>query len=188
MFERELLPDVRGAVAKLSGDLVDDVLQRVREKLLVGQPRIVEYRGRGSLAAWIQVIAIREALMVRRSRRRERPLTDDALVVAVESDPALALTKRTHREAFAASFRAAIARLAPRDRTLLRLSFVDAVGTEQLARLYRVHRVTMFRWLCDARARLLDGIRDELAERTGVGPDDIDSLIRAVASSLDLGW
>ena len=64
-FERELVPDIRGAIARLDarGDLVDEALQQVREKLLVGAgtPRIVEYRGKGALAAWVQVIAVREA-------------------------------------------------------------------------------------------------------------------------------
>ena len=44
------------------------------------------------------------------------------------------------------------------------MCFVDsAVGTEQLAGIYQVHRVTMFRWLTDARASLLDAIRHELS-------------------------
>jgi RNA polymerase sigma-70 factor (ECF subfamily) len=190
VFEREIVPDVRGALVRLdrSGDLVDDVLQQVREKLLVAdrEPRIVEYRGRGPLRAWIQVIAIREALMMLR-RTRNRP-GDDPLLVAIESDPMLALTKRTYRAKFADAFRTALAGLAPRERALLRLCFVEGVGTERLAELYRVHRVTMFRWLCDARANLLDGIRARLIASAGIHADEVDSVIRAVASSLDVGW
>ena len=187
VFERELVPEIRRALAKLDGDgdLIDEALQRVREKLLVGEPRVVEYAGRGPLVAWVQMIAIREALMLRRASRREAPLDD--LAVIVETDPALALTKRVYREHFAAAFTAALAALAVHDRTLLRLCFVDAVGTERLAALYAVHRATMFRWLRDARAQLLAGIRAELVSRTGVREDEVDSLLRAL-SSLDVGW
>lgn len=191
VFERDIVPDLRGALARLdrSGDLVDEALQQMRAKLLVavGPPRILEYRGRGSLAAWVQVIAIREALMIRRKARRDRP-TEDPLIVIAERDPALALTRHAHGAAFAVAFQAAIAMLSPRDRALLRLCFVDGVGTEQLAAQYAVHRVTMFRWLTDARARLLEALRGRLIVTAGVAADEVDSLIRAVASSFDVGW
>lgn len=197
IFEREVVPDLRGALARLddSGDAADEALQRTREKLLVGGPgaaRIAEYRGRGRLAAWVQVIAIREALLLRRANRRDAPapahVLDDRVLAAVTADPALALAKATHRAALADVFRAALAALEPRDRALLRLAFANGAGTEQLAALYRVHRVTMYRWLADARARLLDHVRVGVAERIGISASEVDSLILAIASSLDIGW
>jgi RNA polymerase sigma-70 factor (ECF subfamily) len=192
VFEAELVPDIRGALARLdtTGDLVDEALQQVREKLLVapGAPRITEYAGRGSLAAWVQVIAIREVLMLHRATRRDHRIGDAALLQAVESDPAVAITKHRFRSELAAAFAAALAALEPRDRALLRLCFVDAVGTERLSEIYAVHRVTMFRWLRDARAHLLEALRGEVIARTGIAEQDVDSLIRAVGSSLDVGW
>src|SRR5947209_904462 len=51
---------------------VEEVRQTVREKLLVAAadapPRIVEYTGRGALAAWLRIIAVRAALNLRRRR------------------------------------------------------------------------------------------------------------------------
>ena len=192
VFERELLPDVRGAIARLdrSGDLMDDVMQQVREKLLVadGRPRIGEYRGRGPLVAWIQAVAINEALALRRARRRDHALDDNALLIAVESDPLLAITKHAYRQEFTEAFSAGLAALNPHDRTLLRMCFVDAIGTERLAALYAVHRATMFRWLRDARSCLIQHLRTEMVARTGIDHDEVDSLIRAVGSSLDINW
>ena len=192
VFERELVPDIRAPLARIAGsaDVVDEALQRAREKLLVAEvtPRISEYHGRGSLAAWIQVIAIREVLMILRRERRTAPPIEDSLLAAIESDPVVAITKRTHRDQLLASFRTAFEALEPRQRALLRLTFADAAGTEKLAAMYGVHRVTMFRWLADARADLLDGLRTEVATRIGIASGEIDSLIRVVASSLDLGW
>jgi RNA polymerase sigma-70 factor (ECF subfamily) len=193
VFENELVPDIRGPLVRVAGgsaDLVEEALQRAREKLLVAKdtPRIVEFRGRGSLAAWIQVLAIREVLMLCRRERRNSPPIEDTLLAAVETDPVLALTKRSYRTQFAAAFHAAFAELEPRQRALLRLTFAEAAGTEKLAAMYGVHRVTMFRWLADARADLLDKLRANVATRIGIATGEIDSLIRAVASSLDLGW
>jgi RNA polymerase sigma-70 factor (ECF subfamily) len=192
VFERELVPEIRGAIARLDerGDLVDEALQRVREKLLVGggTPRIVEYRGRGALAAWLQVIAIREALMVLRGTRRESPRLDEPMLAIVESDPTLAFTKRAYRDELADVFRDALAKLETRERTLLRLTFVDGVGTERLAATYGVHRVTMFRWLASARANLLELLRAGVVAKIGIAEGEVDSLIRAVASSLDVSW
>src|SRR5579859_5694356 len=47
-----------------SSTFIDDVRQKLREKLLLphesdGQPRIASYSGRGALASWMQVAAIR---------------------------------------------------------------------------------------------------------------------------------
>ncbi len=192
VFERDLVPDVRAPLTRIakSDDLIDEALQRVREKLLVaeGTPRIAEYRGRGSLAAWIQVIAIREVLMILRRERRTAPPIEDSLLAAIDTDPIIAIAKRTHRDELRKSFRTAFEGLDPRQRALLRLTFAEAAGTEKLAAMYGVHRVTMFRWLADARSDLLELLRSEVATRIGIASGEIDSLIRAVASSLDLGW
>ncbi|MFT3699034.1 MAG: sigma-70 family RNA polymerase sigma factor [Kofleriaceae bacterium] len=187
-FERTIIPDIRGAIVKLASDHVDEILQRTREKLLVGTPRIAEYRGRGPLAAWVQAIAIREALMLLRSSRRERARIDqlDPLYAIVESDPALALTKRTYRAELATAFRAALATIETRERTLLRLVFVEGAGTEQLAAMYGVHRTTMFRWLQGARSHLLEHVRERLANV--IATDELSSLIRDIATSLDVTW
>ena len=205
VFEREIVTDIRGALARIadSADRVEDMLQQTREKLLVspavrsesgplhlgpGRPRIVEYRGRGTLAAWVQIVAIRELLSAQRRARRDRALDDDPLLLAVEADPALAVVKHRYRPALADAFRASLQALSPRDRALLRMSFVDAVSSEHLAAMYSVHRVTVFRWLCDARANLLDGIREALVANAHVAEGEVDSLIRALASSFDVSW
>src|SRR5579862_8665143 len=70
-------------------ELVDDVRQEVRDKLYVGRdgaaPRIAEYDGRGALASWVRVVALRAAIDLRRgssdvtpaSRERADPAPAD---------------------------------------------------------------------------------------------------------------
>jgi len=191
IFDRELVSDIRGALVRFGrdDDFLAEALQRVRVKLLVGDPtpRIAEYRGRGRLAAWIQIVAIREALMLQRAGRRDQRSDDDLVDLAI-TDPVLARTRQVHKEAFAAAFRAAFAELDERERTLLRLCFVEAAGADDLARLYGVHRVTAFRWLRDARARLLESTRARFAGAANIASTDVDSVMRSLASSLSVQW
>jgi RNA polymerase sigma-70 factor (ECF subfamily) len=189
-FESTIVPDIRGALVRLrrDPDFVDEILQRVRVKLFVGDsPRIAEYRGQGRLAAWIQIVAIREALMSIRATAREVPGDAELLRLGV-SEPALARSSRAHKEAFTAAFHRALAELSERDRTYLRMIFVEGLGTEELARLFRVHRVTAFRWLRDAREALLEGTRRHFLAAVNLPPSQVSSLMRSLAGSLSVPW
>lgn len=193
-FEDAIVPDVRRALVRLGrdADFVAEVLQRVRVKLLVAQPagrppRVAEYRGQGRLAAWVQIVAIREALMLLRAGTREVAGDAELLRLGV-TEPALARSSRAHKDAFAAAFRRAFAELPERERTYLRMCFVEGLGTEELARLFRVHRVTAFRWLRDARATLLDATRRHFLAAVEIPPSQVSSLVRSLASSLSVPW
>jgi RNA polymerase sigma-70 factor (ECF subfamily) len=191
-FDRDVVADIRGALARFGrgDDFTDEIVQRVRYKLLVGQhgpPRIREYRARGALAAWVQTIALREGLMMLRAERStSRP--DDRLFDIVDTDPTVAHVKRAYKDLVKVAFGSALADLPPRDRTLLRLCFVDGLGCEAIGRLYDVHRATAFRWLRDARETLLVRVRAAFVALTGVRSDEVDTLVRAVASSLEISW
>jgi len=189
-FEEVVVPDIRGALVRFGrdADFIEEVLQRVRVKLLVGDPpRVGEYRGRGRLAAWVQIVAIREALMMLRATTREVHGDDELFRIAV-TEPVLAGASRAYKDAFASAFARALAELADRDRTYLRLCFVEGLGTEELARLFRVHRVTAFRWLRDAREALLDATRRHFLETVSLPLSDVTSLMRSLASSLSVAW
>ena len=76
--------------------------------------------------------------------------------------------------------------LSPSDRTLLKQQFIDGLGTEALAALHRVHRVTMFRRLSKIRRQLLSATRRELAARIRVQRSELDSIMRAVKGNVEL--
>lgn len=189
-FEDVIVRDIRGALRRFGreADFVEEALQRVRVKLLVGAaPRITEYRGHGRLAAWVQIVAIREALMMIRATAREVP-GDAELLRLGATEPALARSSRTHKEAFTAAFHRALAELPERDRTYLRLCFVQGLATDELARLFRVHRVTAFRWLRDAREALLAATRRHFLETVDLPASQVSSLMRSLAGSLSVPW
>lgn len=189
-FERDVLSAARGALAALRVDdsAIDEIVQRTREKLLGGDgaPRLLDYRGSGTLRAWVRVVAIREHLMVARIQRREVPL-GDAILAAVPDpadDPAMLVLRHRYRADLAAALTTAIAQLTARERTLLRYSLVDGLDLSEIGAIYHTHKSTISRWLALARTNLWRATRDALAG--AFGGEELESLIRAVRSGLDL--
>jgi RNA polymerase sigma-70 factor (ECF subfamily) len=98
----------------------------------------------------------------------------------------MTLLRQNSREQFRAAFGEAVASLTARERTLLRQHYVDRLGPGELGPLYGVHRTTALRWLEDASATLVRATRRLLSSRLRASPDDVDSLMRALGSQLDL--
>jgi RNA polymerase sigma-70 factor (ECF subfamily) len=190
-FDRLYLADVPAGLAhmKLDRAMIDDVVQEVRAKLLVGAdgapPRILEYAGQGKLRGLCQVMAARAALT--RLRGNKRTISDDgvdALATAAD-DPELAFLKAHYRDAFKTAFTDAAGELDARDRNLLRLHHLGGVTLDQLAAMYGVHRATAVRWLADVRKRLLAGTRTRLRATLSVSADELDSIMELIGSRLE---
>jgi RNA polymerase sigma-70 factor (ECF subfamily) len=169
--------------------------QRLRLRLLVREtgeaPRLVGYSGRGPLRAWLRVATVREALMLVRSakRRAAHEVEDDGELLeqaAVADDPEIVLLRERCRDELRAALRAAVAALDSRERTLLRLSLRDRLTVDQLGALFRVHRSTAARWLKALQAKLHADTRAQLARTLRLGGAEIESLIRAIGSRIDM--
>ncbi len=185
-----------GMVAALSTlradrDFVDEVLQAVREKLFVGEaPKILDYGGRGALRAWLRAVVMRTALNLRRARNANpaRASSDDALldVAAPAGDPELAEIVAKYGSAYKLAVHEALADLPPEDRNVLRLSLLEGLGIDAIARIYDVHRATVARWIGRARESVVEGARRRLGESTRLGGAELASITRACRSTLDL--
>lgn len=188
-FVQALVGERLGRV-RLAPHEVEEVRQQLREDLLLdrGQgARILQYSGRGELAGFVRVSAIRIALKL--ASRRDRPGThDDAELdgLSLERDPELAFVKDAYRPAFSAAFRDAIERLDGRERLLLRQQVVDGLSIDALGTLYGVHRSTVARWLVTARENLLALVRSAFASRLAVPAPELESLFGLLHSRLDL--
>lgn len=194
VFERRLLAPVSEALARrraLPGS-PDDFKQILGERLLVRgaqpRPRVATYSGRGPLAAWVRVAAVRAAINLK-SESPERLGTSaeppDALAVTTTApDPELVLLRVQCRDEFREAFAAALAALDPRERTLLRFHFLQGLEGEVLARMYGVSRRTVHRWLEQGRQALLDRTREHLAARLEMPPEELASLMHALQSEL----
>lgn len=176
--------------------LADDVHGELAQRLLVATadsgPRLETYAGQAPLGRWLAVAATRTALNLMRGRRSDVPLDaddgDNALAISLV-DPDLAIVRDRYRddvrEAVRASFEALVE---PRDRNLLRLYYFEHVGLDELGRMFAVHASTVSRWLSALREQLVEDTRFRLAERLGIAghAGDVDSVIRAMRSELDL--
>jgi len=168
---------------------LDDLVQELRLKLLLGgpdhRPEITDYSGRGSLAGWLRVMAV-HALQKRRRRAMAQERTSEAAVEDVIADPQLEFLKRHDRPRFQQAFRAALAALPLRERTLLRLHYAEGLSAEQLGAIYGVHRASSTRWLAQARQLLLHELRRRLAESLRIDRREASSLVRLLSSQLEI--
>src|SRR5262249_39179513 len=93
---------------------------------------------------------------------------------------------RLYRGAFRDAFRAAVKALGDDQRLLLRQNVLDGLSIDRLAVFYRVHRATVARRLESARKALLDGTHRMLAARLQVRAEEVESILRLIASQLEV--
>lgn len=192
----EPLPRTLGHL-HLTSEQIDELRQDLREKLLVGatrgedpQPKLLDYRGRGPLGAWVRVVATRAAYdQFRTARREEAPLDDDLLEELIDTSdlPDVARVREAYGNELRAAFRVAARRLSTAERSVLRSHTIDNLTIDQIGALYQIHRATAARWINQARDALLRALRDELRQRLGQSREDVlTSVIALVGSRLDL--
>jgi RNA polymerase sigma-70 factor (ECF subfamily) len=193
-FERQCGPAIAQALATAgaSAEERDELGQVIRQRLLVAPggaaPRIATYAARGSLAAWVRVVAAREAARMLPRARREVATEDDKLadLIAGDGDPEFGYLKRLYRDEFKRAFHAAVDALGARERLVLRQHALDALTIDQLAALHRVHRATAARWVQAAHAGVLAGTERELMRRLRLTRSELASVMRLIQSRLEI--
>jgi RNA polymerase sigma-70 factor (ECF subfamily) len=191
-FEAQQLSRVPAALARLRAtpDRVDEVKQRLRERFLVGSdghPAIRDYSGRGALAGWVRVAAVRALIsLLRQDQARPGGVDDDLEQLPVSGrDADLELVRARYADDFRAALSEALRALPRRDRTLLRFAYVDRMTVDEIGAFYRTHRATAARWVARARATVLEETRRILSARVACPESELQSLLRVVASQLD---
>jgi RNA polymerase sigma-70 factor (ECF subfamily) len=199
-FDREYMREVDIALARMrvGPPRLADVKQLVRQRLFVGggtagaptsSGKISEYGGRGDLRRWVRSVAVRTCLNEMRKGKREI-LVDDEHLIAQHAigadDPEVEYMKRTYASEFKAAFAEALGQLGAREQTLLRYHHVDGLNIDEIGAIYRVHRVTAFRWLEKAKDALVKSTLDLLRTRLKLPADELDSVLRMIRSQIHL--
>jgi RNA polymerase sigma-70 factor (ECF subfamily) len=188
-FDRAFTQRVGAYLARMnpSPALLEEVRQTLRERLFVGTaetpPKIGEFAGRGPLEGWVRVIALRIAVNLIRGQGKERA---SPAAEAAHVDPELDLIRRKYAPQFKQAFESALGSLSSEHRHLLRMHFVDALTLDELASVFRVHRVTVARRLAAARGAILDEARRLLVQRLTLTPTECESLFGLVRSEIDV--
>jgi RNA polymerase sigma-70 factor, ECF subfamily len=193
-FDRHYMREVDIALARMriGPPRANDVKQLVRQRLFVGDGgpgKISEYAGRGDLRRWVRSVAVRTCLNDLRKGKNEVLADDDALIAQQAmpgDDPELAYMKRTYAREFHAAFTEALANLGAREQTLLRYHHVDGLNIDEIGAIYRVHRVTAFRWLEKAKEKLVEATLAVMRTRLNVSPRELDSVLRLIRSQVHL--
>jgi RNA polymerase sigma-70 factor (ECF subfamily) len=188
IFDERYLVTVPRYVLRVdrSAAFADEVRQRLRERLFLGggsEPaRLASYSGRGPLATWVKVAAVRLALNLRRGESGGEPslLPGDEPLIA--GDPEMLLLRRRFGGDFRTAFAAAVASLPIADRQLLRLHFLDALSLGQIGALHDIDKSTVSRRLHGARAALFAETERLLRVRLNLGAREVASMIRLIRS------
>jgi RNA polymerase sigma-70 factor (ECF subfamily) len=191
-FEDLLLCRVGQFIDKVSRDpaFVAEVTQALRVKLFVGQDgqgKLSQYSGRGALESWVCAVAIRTAYDIGRVQGHEVRQQDDAVdVLAASDDPELDLLRRRYDGQFRGALEAALANLGARERTTLRLYYIERLTAAQIGKLHRVHEVTVLRRVAGARKSVLEWVRNDLSRTLGLSNEEFDDLLTLMRSQLDV--
>lgn len=199
-FDRDYMREVDIALARMriGPPRLSDVKQLVRQRLFVGggtagvptsAGKIAEYGGRGDLRRWVRSVAVRTCLNELRKGKREILVDDDQLIAqhAISADdPEVEYMKKTYSNEFKSAFAAALVTLGAREQTLLRYHHVDGLNIDEIGAIYRVHRVTAFRWIEKAKDQLVKVTLDTLKARLKLPADELDSVLRMIRSQIHL--
>lgn len=188
-FEQDVLIEVDAVFRRFpaTGLTLDDVKQRLREKLLLQrEPDILGYAGRGPLRGWVRVAALHMLLNVTERETREVPTDSSLFEVAIGADRGAEMVylKLACRQELEAAITFALGSLSDRDRALLRHAFVDGRNVDEIGAIYSVHRATAARWVASARERLVEATRQDLMQRLRISDVEAHSIICAALSGV----
>jgi RNA polymerase sigma-70 factor (ECF subfamily) len=190
-LECEYISGLEARVRRIcpSQDAVDDVLQLVREKVLLPpEPGLSLYENRGYLSAWLTIIAVRTALdFNRRGKRRSGQLTDlDDKLMTLAASPEREYLGHEVQTALRNALREAVRRLPEKQRFALKMQLVAGWSIDQIGRALSTHRATAARWLVASREQLERDVREQLIKRLGLNEAEVICLMGQMRSQLDV--
>ena len=173
---RALLPRALRRL-RVDEELRAEVLQRTRERLLVGPrfPKLGEYQGRGGLDPWLRAVLLRVGLNLLEARpQADEEIRALAELAAPEPDPEVSLLRRAEQATLQSALVEALAGVEPRTRQFLALYVLEGLTLEEIGRRAGTHKSTVSRALSAARVRVMAALR----RRFRAGPEqELSSIL-----------
>jgi RNA polymerase sigma-70 factor (ECF subfamily) len=192
VFDRRFRRTIRRAVSRVltSADEREEAEQRTWQHLLVRErnklPRIAQYLGQGPLEKWVSVASTRVAISFGRGETAERRLRKKAIVEATGVDAERLLMKGELREVIESAITRGLDGLTARERLVLKLYLVSGMTLDAIARSLGVSRQAVTKSLGRARTSILGEVEEALRDRMKMSKDDLASVLRLIASQLDV--
>ena len=191
-FERKFGAVIRRAIARVlsTQDERQEAEQRTWHRIFVedgqGPPRITQYLGQGPLEAWVAVASMRIAVSFHRAESTERRLRTRIIADTAEVDPEWRSMKGELRPAFEAAVSTALGELEARERMIVKLHIVSGMTIEAISKTLGVTRQAVSKTFTNTRKRILSDVEVFLQRRLHIPEEDLSSVLRLVASRLDL--
>jgi RNA polymerase sigma-70 factor (ECF subfamily) len=186
-MQREHLAYVPQILHSYGRAVVDEIVETLPERLFVGAPaRLSQYRGRAKLRTWLKTVLFNYARDVQRKRRVALPIEDSADLVDAIGMPAPAPGGTALAADVRRAVSEAIARLEPKQRTLLRGLYIEGLTLRELGAPDGVDASTTFHRLKRIYGLLRDDVEAALGERLRLGAGECQSLVRSMLSGLEL--
>ena len=187
-FEAGLFSPLRRTLGKMDGGraFADELLQVLRVRLFAEGALLLTYAGRGAIGPWLKVVVVRDAQRLRQKQGDGASATQLDRLPSPDADPELRFLKLQYRKDFKDAFAHALEGLDARQRSVLKMSFVEGLSIDEVGKVYDIHRATAARWIAAAREQLVDQTRKQLAERLGLQKSELNSLIGLVRSNLSI--
>lgn len=200
ILEDRHFPSLWACIAKLDArpDVIEDVLQQVRQRLLVGPtPRIVSYRGEGALGAWLGTVAKNVARDLLRGfgiRREQRACGSDGCLTSearldftAPSSPEDDAFREQCAPILQQALSTSLLALESEQRALLSHYFVSGLGIDSLGALYSVNRSTAARRVLRAVQRIRSLLHRELVPHFGpLTPGELESWFPLLSQQLNV--
>ena len=192
VMARDYVPPLRRRLARmgLAAGEIDEVVQQTCERLISrdaeGRARLVKYARQGRLPSLLVVVGTRIAIDSFRKADREDADRDALAELAVAADPRAELMRLQKQTVFKVAVETALEALEPRERTVLRLHLIDGLTLDEIGDYYKVHRVTVSRWLAAARVTIIERARAAARAQFGLSDTEFDAVYTGSQLGLSL--
>jgi RNA polymerase sigma-70 factor (ECF subfamily) len=167
-----------------------EICQRLQERLLRGKPpRLATYNGSGPLLNWLRVMTVRLAVDVKRAQPPVSNMLAESFaehMAAESAGPDLQILKERYGPSLLDAVSGGLKALPRRQRAVLRLYLLANLTTDEIGRMYDVHRSTVARWIAGAERSIFDSVKAQFREKWGLETRDVASLARLIRSQLPL--